>query len=90
MSQLIPLYIAGPFAPRGEEQGRGTELRSAGVCAKNIHFKQSVRIYMSIFRLKIKARNPSQQTSMQISVCVKIVKRHHLTLRWVYPAASRL
>ncbi len=71
MSQLIPLYIAGPFAPGVKSRGE------AQVC-RCLFEKHSNRVYahivMSTVRLKIKACNPRQradalQTSTQISVC---------------------
>lgn len=34
MSQLIPLYVAGPFAPGVKSMG-GTGFRTVGVCVKN-------------------------------------------------------
>lgn len=37
MSQLIPPVHCRALCPRGEEEGRGTEFRSAGVYLKNTH-----------------------------------------------------
>lgn len=73
MSQLIPPYITGPFAPGVKSRG---EAQSSS---------QSVCIVMSPIRLKVKACNSRQcmDGNHYRDQCVEIGRRHHLTLHWV-------
>lgn len=76
------------LCPRGEEQVRGAELSAVGVCMKNIH-KMSVHILVSTITLKIKACSSTCLLCKPLnrSVCVEIVRRHHLSHCWVSTAS---
>lgn len=78
MSQLIPMYIDRPFA----QGGRAGEAQSCG-CLYETHTR-SVCVYIVATLQHANLKTVfGFFANLYTNHCVKIVRRHHLTPRWV-------